>query len=171
MSKQVFNSRFYLLIAILILFARSAVASPPVTFLIDKIEFVHHHKKDSTHQSFIKRAKAYKDLDLIDVLNLIFNKKLVAGADSAPKRGKLHFGFVGAPGYTQSSGFIGVISGNFAFYLKDTTNRNQSSVGVEASYTQYNQFLFNVIPNIWTKGDRWNLRGDNRFTRLSLLRQ
>jgi hypothetical protein len=87
----------------------------------------------------------------------------MATSDSVGKKEKLHFGLIGAPGYTQSSGLVGVISGNLAFFVKDKHNLNQSSITMEASYTQYNQALFLISPNIWTTDDKWNLIGDDRI--------
>jgi hypothetical protein len=133
-----------------------AAASPAI--------FVHEMKKDSTHRSFIKRAKSFKELDLIDIVKLVLHKKLMSTSDTVARDEKLHISVLAAPGYTRSTEAIGIVSGNFAFYV-DKHNQNQSSIILEASYTQLNQAVFVIGPNIWTKDDNWNIIGDNKFTR------
>lgn len=119
---------------------------------------------DSTHHKFIWRAKSYKELDLIDIVKLVLHKKLMSTSDSVTRDEKLHMSVLGAPGYTRSTQFVGIVSGNFAFYA-DKHNQNQSSITAEVSYTQLNQAIFVVGPNIWTKDDKWNIIGDNKITR------
>lgn len=150
--------------AFFIIFAAVALwAAPTKTFAaIDSLATA--PAKDTTrHLSFIKRAKSYDQLDLIDIAQLIFRKKLTQKPDSLRKNEKLHFSILGAPGYTQSTGFIGIISGNMAFYVKQNRNLNQSSITSEVSYTQFNQALAAISPNIWTVGDKWNIIGENKF--------
>lgn len=119
---------------------------------------------DSTHHKFIYRARSYKELDLIDIVKLVLHKKLMATSDSVTRDEKLHISLLGAPGYTRSTEFVGIISGNFAFYA-DKHNQNQSSITAEVSYTQLNQAIFVVGPNVWTKDDKWNIIGDNKITK------
>ncbi len=163
MSLGAFRSSFLLLVFFTILSAGQTVAAPSVDLFEQIKRDSTHLKKDSTHQTFIQRAKAYDQLDMIDIVKLVLNKKLMATSDTVTKQQKLHFGILGAPGYTQSTGFVGVISGNVAFYVKDKHNLNQSSISFETSYTQYNQAQFIISPNIWTKDDKWNIIGDNRI--------
>jgi len=120
-------------------------------------------KRDSTHHTFIQRAKSYKELDLIDVVKLVIHKKLMSHSDSVKPNSKLLISILPAPGYTQSTGFVGIVSGNFAFFVNDKHNLNESSVSMNLSYTQYNQAVFGTQPNIWTKNDSWHIIGDNRF--------
>ena len=163
MFRRAFRSSFLHLVFFTILFAQAVGATTSVNPLEEIKRDSTHLKKDSTHHTFIQRAKAYDQLDLIDLVRLVLHKKLMATSDSVGKQEKLHFGLLGAPGYTQSSGLVGVISGNLAFFVKDKHNLNQSSITMEASYTQYNQALFLISPNIWTTDDKWNLIGDDRI--------
>lgn len=121
------------------------------------------HKRDSSHVSFIRRCKEYKQLDLIDIVRLVLNRRLMAASDSLHKNEKLHIGVLPAPGYTQSTGVVGIVSANFAFFVNDKHNLNQSDIEIEASYTQYNQAVFRIRPNVWTRNDAWSITGDNRF--------
>jgi outer membrane protein assembly factor BamA len=118
---------------------------------------------DTVRHTFIQRTKSYKQLDLIDIVKIVLKKKLMPGSDSMGRHEKVHLSLLGAPGYTQSTGFIGIISGNIALYVKDKRNLNQSSIAAEFSYDQYNQSLLSITPNIWTKDDKWDLIGQNEF--------
>ena len=138
------------------LFAKPVIATPP-TLLLPIL------KKDSTHHTFLQRAKSYKELDLIDIVKLVIHKKLMSRSDSVDKKEKLHISVLAAPGYTQSTELVGVVSGIFAFFVNDEHNLNESSVSANVSYTQLKQAIFAMQPNIWTKNDAWNLIGDNRF--------
>jgi outer membrane protein assembly factor BamA len=120
-------------------------------------------KRDTAARSFVKRAKTYKELDLIDVAKLVLHKKLMASSDSVAKNQKLNISILPAPGFTQTTGVLGIISGNFAFFVDDKHNINQSSVSMNIDYTQKKQAIFALHPNIWTPNDDWNLNGDNRF--------
>jgi len=114
------------------------------------------------HKTFVQRVKTYKELDLIDLVKLVLNKKLMSTSDSVTRDEKLHISVLAAPGYTRSTQFVGIVSGNFAFYA-GKENQNQSNISAEVSYTQLNQALFTIGPNIWTKNDQWNIIGDNKF--------
>ena len=156
MSRPLFLRLLSLIVFFTILFALPSVAATPV--LMQQIV-----KKDTTLKSFVKRAKSYKELDLIDVVKLILHRRLMARSDSVAKREKLHISILPAPGYTQTTGFLGVVSGNFAFFVNGEHNLNVSNVSMNVSYTQKNQAVFAVQPNIWTINDEWNVIGDNRF--------
>ncbi len=156
LSKRSFICEYILLLFLTILMVQSSQAAPEVPEY-SKL------KKDSTHHSFIQRAKSYKELDLIDVVRLLLHRKLMASTDSVGKNEKLHISLLPAPGYTQSTGFLGVVSGNFAFFVNDKHNINESNVSMNVSYTQMKQAIFAAQPNIWTYNDEWNLIGDNRF--------
>jgi hypothetical protein len=156
LSERVFHSSLFVFIFLVMLIARPARAACPAPYL-------RHAKTDSTHHTFIQRARSYKELDLIDVVKLVLHKKLMAHSDSVTKKEKLYISILPAPGYTQTTGFLGVVSGNFAFFVNDEHNINVSNVSMNISYTQKNQAVFAMQPNIWTKDDRWNIIGDNRI--------
>ena len=147
---------YFFLVIFAILFAQSTIAASPGPIVPEM-------KKDTSFMSFVKRAKTYKELDLIDVVKLVLHKRLMSHSDSVTKDQKLHISVLPAPGYTQTTGFLGVVSGNFAFFVNDKHNINESSVSMNASYTQKKQAVFAMQPNIWTINDAWNIIGDNRF--------
>ena len=145
------------------LFARPVIAAPSVLLLPEIKKDTLAIKKDTTRHSFVNRAKSYKELDLIDVVKLVIHKRLMSHSDSVTKDQKLHISILPAPGYTQTTGFLGVVSGNFAFFVNDKHNLNESNVSMNASYTQKKQAVFAMQPNIWTTNDSWNIIVDNRF--------
>ncbi len=155
LSIRHFNCLLIILVFSAILIAQTTVAAPVVPILPEV-------KKDSTHHTFIQRAKSYKELDLIDLVKMVLHKKLMSTSDSVTRDEKLHMSILAAPGYTRSTEAIGIVSGNLAFYV-DKHNQNQSNISIEFSYTQLNQALFTIGPNIWTKDDQWNFIGDNKF--------
>lgn len=156
-----FNRSFYLASTLLVFFTLLSAAS---VMAETTAPFELIMKKDSLpRKSFIKRAKEYDQLDLIDVVRLVIHRKLMASSDSVGKHQKLHISILPAPGFTQTTGFLGVVSGNFAFFVNDKHNINESSVSLNVSYTQKRQAIFAMQPNIWTKNDKWNIVGDNRF--------
>ena len=157
LTQRVLIRSFFLLAFFVIAAIRPVSALSPTCF-------VHRMKKDSTQKSFIQRAKSFKELDLIDLVKMVLHKKLMSTADTVARDEKLHISLLGAPGYTRSTEAIGIVSGNFAFYV-DKHNQNQSNITAEASYTQLSQAIFTVGPNIWTKDDQWNIIGDNKFER------
>ena len=157
LTQRIVIRSFFLLAFFVIAAARPVSALSPAFFSPQM-------KKDSTQKSFIQRAKSYKELDLIDIVKLVLHKKLMSTADTVARDEKLHISVLAAPGYTRSTEFVGIVSGNFAFYA-DKHNLNQSSMIMEVSYTQLKQAIFVVGPNIWTKDDKWNIIGDNKVTR------
>ncbi len=70
---------------------------------------------------------------------------------------------VPAVGYTLSTGVVGLLSANAAFYLSDTATTNISSISTSFNYTQYNQITIPVIANIWTKDNGYNIIVDWRY--------
>jgi outer membrane protein assembly factor BamA len=120
-------------------------------------------KRDTSLKSFVTRAKTYPQLDMIDVVRLVLHKRLMSHYDSVKPNKKLLISVLPAPGYTQRTGFLGVLSGNFAFFVSDLHSINQSNVTMNVSYTQKKQSIFVLQPNIWTKNDSWFIIGDNRF--------
>ena len=158
MSDRVFYRSLFLLTFFAFSFAGTAVSASLEPYLQEKKIDTFHHK------TFIQRVKTYKELDLIDLVKLVLHKKLMSTSDSVTRDEKLHISVLGAPGYTRSTQFVGIVSGNFAFYA-DKHNQNQSSITAEVSYTQLNQAIFVIGPNIWTKDDKWNIIGDNKITR------
>ena len=64
-------------------------------------------------------------------------------------------------GYTLQTGFAAVLSSNFAFYTGEESNL--SNVLTSVTYSQYQQIIFPIQANIWTRGNKYNISTDWRF--------
>ncbi len=81
----------------------------------------------------------------------------------AEKQGKLHISALPVAGYTLQTGFAGVLSSNFAFYTSEHGQANLSTVLTSLTYSQYEQIIFPIQANIWTKGNKYNIITDWRY--------
>jgi outer membrane protein assembly factor BamA len=150
-------TRFFLLLLFgAMLIARPCFASMPLSYAPEI-------KKDTSFHTFVERAKTYRQLDLIDVVKLVLHRRLMSTSDSVTKDQKLQVSVLPAPGFTQTTGVLGILSGNFAFFVDNKHNINQSNLSLNIDYTQKRQAIFAIHPNIWTPNDEWNITGDNRI--------
>jgi len=102
-------------------------------------------------------------VDLIDVGRSFLKRVQAKRIDSLPqKAGKLYVSALPVIGYTLQTGFAGVLSSNFAFYTS-ASPQNLSSVLTSITYSQYNQIIFPIQADIWTKGNKYNIVTDWRF--------
>jgi hypothetical protein len=106
-------------------------------------------------------SKSTYEKDLMDVLHGIGKKSKSQPQSIAQK--KVLFSFVPAMGYTLSTGFVGLVSANAAFYLSDTSATNISSISTGFNYSQYHQITIPVQANIWTKDNNFNIITDWRY--------
>jgi len=105
-----------------------------------------------------------EEKDIIDVLGQLRKKsKRDSAKAKEAKSGKVLYSLVPAVGYTLSTGFVGLLSANAAFYLSDSSKTNISSVSTSFNYTQYNQITIPVQANIWTKNNGYNIIIDWRY--------
>lgn len=81
------------------------------------------------------------------------------------KSGKLHISALPVAGYTLQTGFAGVLSSNFAFYTSERSRANMSSVLTSITYSQYQQIIFPIQANIWTRANKYNIVTDWRYLR------
>ncbi|MBE9465843.1 hypothetical protein ACFP1I_25615 [Dyadobacter subterraneus] len=108
--------------------------------------------------------KKVEDKDIMDVLGQLRKKsKRESFKLKEKKSGKILYSMVPAVGYTLSTGVVGLLSANAAFYLSDTATTNISSISSSFNYTQYNQITIPVIANIWTKDNGYNIIFDWRY--------
>lgn len=108
--------------------------------------------------------KKVEDKDIMDVLGQLRKKsKRESFKLKEKKSGKILYSMVPAVGYTLSTGVVGLLSANAAFYLSDTATTNISSISTSFNYTQYNQITIPVIANIWTKDNGYNIIVDWRY--------
>jgi len=104
-----------------------------------------------------------EQVDLVDVGRSFMKGVKAKRIDTiAQKAGKLHVSALPVVGYTLQTGFAGVFSANFAFYTS-ATPQNLSSVLTSVTYSQYNQVIFPIQADIWTKGNKYNIVTDWRF--------
>ena len=80
------------------------------------------------------------------------------------KAGKLHVSALPVAGYTLQTGFAGVVSSNFAFYTNENSP-NLSNILTSITYSQYNQVIFPIQADIWTKNNKYNIITDWRYLR------
>ncbi|GAC1494544.1 MAG: hypothetical protein NVS1B13_24910 [Flavisolibacter sp.] len=109
----------------------------------------------------IKNKSPHYQEDLVDVFEKIIKHKDDINVKKDPK--KVFISLVPAAGYSLSSGFAGLISGNAAFYMGKSKDQNISSIYTSASYSTLKQKIFNIGSNIWTKDNKYNLVGEWRY--------
>ncbi|SEJ57630.1 hypothetical protein SAMN04487995_5406 [Dyadobacter koreensis] len=103
-----------------------------------------------------------EDKDIMDILGQLKRKRdLTKNRDKKPR--KILYSMVPAVGYTLSTGFVGLLSANAAFYLSDSSATNISSVSTSFNYSQYNQITIPIQTNIWTKNNGYNIIVDWRY--------
>jgi len=102
--------------------------------------------------------------DLIDVLHHLSNKHSHPhAAERTLKAKKYNLSFIPAAGYTLQTGFAGLVSANIGYYNDEGADAKISSISSSVTYSQYNQVIFPLIADIWTKGGKYNFISDNRF--------
>lgn len=109
----------------------------------------------------VVNSQVTEEKDIMDVLHNLGKKKGKEIKKEVPK--KVLFSFVPAIGYTLSTGFVGLLSANAAFYLSDTATTNISSMSTSFNYSQYHQITVPVQANIWTKDNGFNIIIDWRY--------
>ncbi|QRR02758.1 hypothetical protein HWI92_18470 [Dyadobacter sandarakinus] len=110
-------------------------------------------------------AAAHPDKDIMDVLKGL-KKKSPDDTIKKPEKirsGKMLFSIVPAAGYTLSSGLVGSINVNTAFYTSNPERTNISSITTNFIYTQYKQMTIPLQANIWTRSNNVNFVVDWRF--------
>lgn len=109
---------------------------------------------------------ANTQVDLVDVGRSFLKGQKSTRKDTVQaKAGKLHISALPVAGYTLQTGFAGVLSSNFAFYTSEHSEANLSSVLTSITYSQYQQIIFPVQANIWTRGNKYNIQTDWRYLR------
>lgn len=68
-----------------------------------------------------------------------------------------------AVGYTLQTGFAGLISANIGFYNNRGQDAKMSTISTSVTYSQYNQIIFPVFADIWSKNGGYNFISDNRY--------
>ena len=68
-----------------------------------------------------------------------------------------------AVGYTLQTGFAGLISANIGYYTDKGPDAKISTISSSVTYSQYNQIIFPLYADLWSKGGGYNLISDNRY--------
>jgi len=111
----------------------------------------------------VKAQHPNEKMDLVDVGRSFLKGVKAKRIDSLPQKpGKLHISALPVIGYTLQTGFAGVLSSNFAFYTSENS-QNISSILTSVTYSQYEQVIFPIQADIWTKGNKYNIVTDWRF--------
>jgi hypothetical protein len=100
------------------------------------------------------------ELDMIDMVRRL-QKKKTARTDM----GGAHLSALPVAGYSLQTGLAAVLSANLGFYTTDHHHETEkiSSILSSFTYSQYNQIIFPVQADIWTKGSRYNIITDWRY--------
>ena len=105
-------------------------------------------------------------VDLVDIGRSFLKGRDTKRVDTVKQKvGKLHISALPVAGYTLQTGFAGVLSSNFAFYTSEHSQANMSSVLTSITYSQYQQIIFPIQADIWTKGNKYNIITDWRYLR------
>ena len=103
------------------------------------------------------------DMDANDFLKKIFKGKHQPKDSGAVKAKKIYATFFPAVGYTLQTELAAIMSVGLAFYTDTAANQKLSNLLTSATYTEYNQFLFPIAADIWTKKNKFNIIFDYRF--------
>jgi len=99
--------------------------------------------------------------DIADFFNKVLKNKK---KDSIPETvKKYNFSILPAIGYTLQTGFAGVISGNVGYYTDKNPDAKISTISSSVTYSQYDQIIFPLYVDIWTKSNKYNFISDNRY--------
>lgn len=121
--------------------------------------------QDTASKGFLNYVfKDSVNKDVGDVIRYVFkNNKDKKTKDSTTAK-NLQVAILPAVGYAWQTGFAVVVTSNVSF-SSDRNNANQklSTIFAGLTYSQYNQIIFPVVANIWTKKNKLNFILDNRF--------
>lgn len=100
-----------------------------------------------------------------DVFKKIFKIKTKKETDSLEiEVGKLYFAFLPGVGYTQQSGFTGIVTANVSFYNGSHKTTNISVFNTDIEYSPvYHQTFLPFVFNVWLKNNKLNILGDLRY--------
>ena len=111
-------------------------------------------------------AKKDEQEDLVDLYRKLVHKNISDRKytyENKHEVNKPHLSLLPAVGYTLSTGFAGVVSGNLAFYASDSSTQKISSIYGSIAYTQLHQTIFPIHSNFWTKGNKYNIVNEWRY--------
>ena len=102
--------------------------------------------------------------DLFDIAHKIFKKNVVLPVDTAEiNTKKIRISGLPAPGYSLQTSFAVIAFANAAFYTYDVPDERASTILTSFAYTAYNQIIFPIQANFWTKNNDFNIVIDWRY--------
>ncbi|HVZ26829.1 MAG TPA: BamA/TamA family outer membrane protein [Sediminibacterium sp.] len=108
------------------------------------------------------RAQVPEEHDLPQLIQkLLHPHGKPVSSDTIPQ--KLLFSFFPGAGYSLQTGFAVTAGASLAFFTDTAPARKISNILTSATYSQYNQFIFPLAANIFTRGNQYNLLVDYRF--------
>lgn len=132
-----------------------------IIFFSFNIAFTQKSSSQSKSISGVNGTDNIQDKDLNDLLT---RKSKKTNKQNENADGKNFFlSVVPAAGYTLQTGFAGLISANIGYYTDKGPEAKISTISTSVTYSQYNQIIFPLFANIWTKGGGYNIISDNRF--------
>lgn len=102
-----------------------------------------------------------KQQDMVDIINIIRHKTSSLEANKKAKR--LNFALIPTAGYTLSTGFALVLSGNVAFYTGKDHHENLSSIESDFTYDTKAQQLSITRAEIWAPDNAFKFVSDVRW--------
>ena len=119
-------------------------------------------QKEAIQQIIVQNNTTIKEKDLGDVIKKLFiNKK--KDSVSPLENKKYNISLLPAAGYTLQTGIAGVLTGNIGFYTNKATDTKLSLISSSITYSQYQQIIFPLYADIWSKNEKWNFISDNRY--------
>ncbi len=119
----------------------------------------------NSHLSYASQRSAPVDSsqqrDIVDIINIIRHKTSSLEANKQAKR--LNFALIPTVGYTLSTGFALVLSGNVAFYTGKDHNENLSSIESDFTYDTKAQQLSITRAEIWAPNNTFKFVSDIRW--------
>ena len=111
-----------------------------------------------------KSAKGvYEQRDVNDIFKEVFHHKLHSQDSIGINTRKVYVTLLPIAGYTLQTGIAAAFTAGFAFYTDTAVSNKISNVLTSVTYTQYNQILFPIAANIWTKHNKYNIALDYRY--------
>ena len=119
-----------------------------------------HKKRELNADSLLEQEKQFSD-----VFKKVFKIKTKRQTDSIEvKVRKIYFAFLPGVGYTQQSGFTGIVTANISFYNGPRKTTNISVFNTDVEYSPvYHQTFLPFVFNIWLKNNKLNILGDIRY--------
>ncbi|WP_051347972.1 BamA/TamA family outer membrane protein [Asinibacterium sp. OR53] len=110
-----------------------------------------------------KDSVTIPDKDLKDVFSRKRASKKTDSLAGKQKVKKYFLTVLPGAGYTLQTGFAGLISANIGYYNDKGEDAKISSITTSLTYSEYNQIIFPLYADIWSKGGKYNFISDNRY--------